>query len=176
VRLAAIHPLLLFLMLRAFSGAECIPISAAREHLGEDQCITGKVLRVKHDRGGVTLLDFCQDSMVCPFTVVTFAHDLKTVGDVNDFQGKVIEVHGLLKEYNGRAEIVLQRTGQLGGEGRRIPPLPKNYDVENKGHYSAGRFSLPKPAYKTSKKRQTTKLPVSIPEDTGSEEEAVTPR
>jgi hypothetical protein len=24
-----------------------------------------------------------------------------------------------------------------------IPPLPKNYDVENRGHYSAGRLGCP---------------------------------
>jgi len=160
--------------LRSLSAAECISISEVHDHLGEDQCVIGKVVHIKHGSGGVTLLEFCQDSMVCPFTVVTFHHDLRNVGDMNELQGRVIEVHGLLKEYDGRAEIVLQRTGQLTGDAARIPPLPKNFDVEYKGHFSAGKFSLPKPAYKTSKKRQTTKLPVNIPEDTGSEAE--TPR
>ncbi len=138
--------------------------------MGEDRCVTGKVLRVKHGSRGVTYFDFCQDSMVCPFTVVIFAHDLKNVGDVSQLQNKVIEVHGPVKEYDGRAEIILQHSRQLSGEGTKIPPLPKSYDVENKGHYSAGKFSLPKPAYKTSKKRQTAKLPIEVPSDTGSVE------
>ena len=159
-----------------FSAAECIPASDARRDVGEEQCIIGKVVHVKHGSGGVTMLEFCQDSMVCPFTVVTFHHDLKNVGDVNELQGRVIEVHGMLKEYNGRAEIVLQRTGQLTGDAARIPTLPKNFDVEKHGRFSAGTFSLPKPAYKTSKKRQTTKLPTNIPEDTGSEGETGIPR
>ena len=167
---------LLAVCLRSLSAAECISISEVHDHLGEDQCVIGKVVHIKHGSGGVTLLEFCQDSMVCPFTVVTFHHDLRNVGDVNELQGRVIEVHGLLKEYDGRAEIVLQRSGQLTSDAARIPPLPKNFDVEYKGHFSAGKFSLPKPAYKTSKKRQTTKLPVDIPEDTGSETETVTPR
>ena len=161
--------LVLGLLLPALGAAECIPITEARLHVGEDQCVTGKVIRVKHGSGGVTSLNFCQDSMVCPFTVVVFPRDLRNVGDVSRLQDRVIEIHGPVKEYDGRAEIVLQRLRQLGGEGARIPPLPKNYDVENKGHYSAGKFSLPRAPYKTSKKRQTAKVPIEVPEDTEPE-------
>jgi hypothetical protein len=159
-------PLLLTLLLTACSAAaDCIPFTEARQHLGEDQCVTGKVLRVKHMGHGVTLFDFCQDSMVCPFTVVVFAHDLKRVGDVSKLQDRMIEIRGPVKEYDGHAEIVLEQSRQLGGEGLRIPPLPKNYDVEKKGHYSAGTFSLPKAAYATSKKKQPAKIPIDIPPD-----------
>jgi hypothetical protein len=154
------------LVFPASSMGDCIPISEARQHIGEDRCITGKVVGIKHAGKGVTLFDFCQNSMVCPFTVVIFPHDLRQIGDVSQLQNKVIEVRGPVKEYDGRAEIVLQQSRQLGGEGIRIPPLPKNYDVENKGHYSAGKFSLPKAPHKTYKKRQPAKLPVEIPEDT----------
>jgi hypothetical protein len=165
-------PLLLALLFPASAVASgCIPIAEARQHIGEDQCVTGKVVRVKHGRD-LTRIDFCQDSMVCPFSVVVFRHDLKHIGDVSQLQNKVIEVHGPVKEYDGRAEIVLQQARQLTGGGQRIPPLPKNYDVENKGHYSAGKFSLPKPAYKTSKKRQTAKLPIGIPSDPGASDDA----
>jgi hypothetical protein len=159
--------ILLTVLLPAPSVAECIPVAEARQHIGEDQCVTGKVVRVKHGRD-LTRIDFCQDSMVCPFTVVVFSHDLKHVGNVSQLQDRVIEIHGPVKEYDGRAEIILQHLRQLGGEGRQIPALPKNYDVENKGHYSAGRFSLPKPAYKTSKKKQVAKIPIDIPIDSDS--------
>ena len=169
-------PLLLTLLFPAFCAADCIPIAEARQHIGEDQCVTGKVIRVKHAGRGVTLFDFCQDSMVCPFTVVVFPHDLKRIGDVSQLQNKVIEVHGPVKEYDGRAEIVLEQLRQLGGEGLGIPRLPKNYDVENKGHYSAGRFSLPKPAYKTSKKKQPAKIPISIPTDSDPVESSGNPQ
>jgi hypothetical protein len=160
--------LLLTVLFPASSAADCIPIAEARQHIGEDQCVSGKVFRVKHAGRGVTLFDFCQDSMVCPFTVVVFAHDLKRIGDVSQLQNKVIEVHGPVKEYDGRAEIVLEQLRQLGGEGLGIPRLPKNYDVENKGHYSAGSFSLPKPAYTTRKKKQPAKIPIGIPPDSDS--------
>lgn len=161
--------LLVILFFSASSAAaDCISVAEARQHIGEDQCVTGKVFRVKHAGRGVTLFDFCQDSMVCPFTVVVFPHDLKRIGDVSQLQNQVIEVHGPVKEYDGRAEIVLQQLRQLGREGLKIPKLPKNYDVENKGHYSAGSFSLPKPAYATHKKKQPAKIPIDIPPDTDS--------
>jgi hypothetical protein len=76
--------------------------------------------------------------MVCAFTVVVFAHDLKRIGDVSQLQNEVIEVHGPVKEYDERPEIVLQQLRHLGGEGLGIPRLPENCDVENKGHYSPG--------------------------------------
>jgi hypothetical protein len=166
-------PLLFTLIFPAFCcAADCIPFTEARQHVGEDRCVTGKVLRVKHMSRGVTLFDFCQDSMVCPFTVVVFPHDLKRIGDVYQLQNRVIEIHGPVKEYDGRAEIVLQQSRQLGGEGLRIPPLPKNYDVEKKGNYSAGSFSLPKPAYATHKKKQPAKIPINVPPDSDSVESA----
>jgi len=151
-----------------FAG-DCIPITEARQHIGEDQCVTGKVLRVKHVGRGVTLFDFCQDSMVCPFTVVVFPHDLKRVGNVSQLQNQVIEIHGPVKEYDGRAEIVLNQLRQLGGTGPRIPPLPKNFDVENKGKYRAGTFSLPKAPYKTYPKKQTAAIPIAVPSDPEAE-------
>jgi hypothetical protein len=169
-------PFLLTLLFPALSTADCIPISEARQHVGEEQCVTGRVVRVKHASRGVTLFDFCQDSMVCPFTVVVFPHDLKRIGDVSQLQDKVIEVHGPVKEYDGRAEIVLQQFRQLGGEGLQIPRLPKNYGVENKGHYSAGTFSLPKPAHTTYKKKQPAKIPTAIPADTDSVESSGPPQ
>lgn len=162
-------PLLLVLIRPASSLGECIPIAEARQHIGEERCVTGKVVRVKHGGRGVTFFDFCQESMVCPFMVVVFASDLKSIGDVRQLENKVIEVHGPVKEYDGRAEIVLKEFRQLGGEGRRIPPLPKSYDVENKGHYSAGRFSLPRATSKPTKKRQTGKVPTEIPTDPESD-------
>jgi hypothetical protein len=37
-----------------------------------------------------------------------------------------------------------------------IPPLPKNYDVENRGHFSAGRLRPTKKPTKTKAKPSTT--------------------
>jgi len=162
ISLSLLFPAFLF-------ASDCIPITEAHLHIGEDQCVTGKVVRVKHLGRGVTRFDFCQDSMVCPFTVVVFPHDLKRIGNVSQLQNQVIEIHGPVKEYDGRAEIVLSQLRQLGGTGLRIPPLPKKFDVENKGKYSAGTFSQPKAPYKTYPKKQTAAIPINVPSDPESE-------
>ena len=155
-------------VLAVFCGpcfGECIPMSEAQAHIGETQCVTGKVFRVKAGARGVTFFDFCEDFRVCPFTVVIFPAHLRDIGDVRPLKDRVVEIHGDIKEYDGRAQIVLSQLRQLGAAAVLVPKLPKNYDVENKGHYSAGTFSLPKPSKTPAKKRQTPTLPIDIPED-----------
>lgn len=129
------------------NASDCIPIQEAGHHIGETKCVTGKVMRVKVGQSGVHFLDFCEDQAACPFTVVVFSHDLKDVGDVRRLAGRNIEIRGLVKIYDGRPEIILNRISQIEGGAAMIPPLPKSYDVENRGHYSAGRrYPSKKPA------------------------------
>ncbi len=130
-------------------ASDCLPIREASQHIGETKCVTGKVLHVKVGARGVHFVDFCEDQMACPFTVVVFPSDLKDVGDVRRLTGQVIEIHGPVKLYDGRAEIILNRVSQLTGGSTLIPPMPKNYDVEKQGHYSAGRMRPTKKPKKT---------------------------
>jgi hypothetical protein len=129
-----------FLLLSATAvfASDCLPIHQAAQHVGETKCITGKVTHVKAGARGIHFIDFCAEQAACPFSVVVFAADLKDVGDVRRLEGHVIEIHGPVKFYNGRAEIILKQVSQLTGGSTLIPPLPKNYDVEKQGHYSAG--------------------------------------
>src|SRR5271169_1098642 len=139
-----------------FAASDCLPILEAKQHVGETKCVTGKVLRVRAGAKGVHFVDFCEDQMACPFTVVVFPHDLKDVGDVRRLAGLVIEIRRPVKLYDGRAEIILNRVSQLTGGSTLIPPLPKNYDVEKQGHYSAGRMRPPKKPAKTKGTPNTT--------------------
>jgi hypothetical protein len=139
----------------AFSS-DCLSIGDAKQHVGENKCVTGKVLRVKVGARGVHFVDFCEDQMACPFTVVVFPSDLKDVGDVRRLAGHVIEIHGPVKLYDGRAEIILSRVSQVSGGSTLIPPMPKNYDVEKQGHYSAGRIRPSKKPKKTKQKPATS--------------------
>jgi hypothetical protein len=138
------------------SAGDCIAIHQAHEHVGETKCVTGKVLNVKVGAKGVHFLDFCEDQMACPFTVVVFPSDLKDVGDVRRLAGHTIEIHGAVKLYDSRAEIILNRISQITGGAAMIPPLPKTYDVENRGHFSAGRLRPSKKPTKTKAKPNTT--------------------
>jgi hypothetical protein len=153
-------PLLTFCLLLAcplisrLCPAECIPFTDAHQHIGSNRCITGKVLRVEEGAKGVTYLDFCEDYRLCPFTVVVFPSDLKHVGDVRQLKDRVVEIHGDVQLYDTRAEIILSRPSQLGRQASLLPPLPKNYDVEKKGHYSSGKFTFPKASKPKRQKQQ----------------------
>jgi hypothetical protein len=150
--------LLILLVAPFLSASDCIPIHEAGQHVGETKCVAGKVLKIKVGLKGVHFLDFCEDQMACPFTVVVFASGLKDVGDVRQLEGRTIEIHGAVKLYDGRAEIILNRISQITGGAAMIPPLPKNYDVENRGHYSAGRLRPTKKPTKTKAKPNTTSI------------------
>jgi hypothetical protein len=153
VRARHLLALLTFLLAPSSARAsDCIPIHDAGQHIGEVKCVTGKVIRVKVGVKSVHFLDFCEDSIACPFTVVVFGHDLKDVGDVRRLAGRTIEIRGTLKVYDGRPEIILSRISQIEGGAAMIPPLPKNYDVENHGHFSAGRLYPSKKPKKTKAK------------------------
>ncbi len=136
---AALFLLLLPATLPSYAS-DCVSISEATKHVGEVKCVEGKVVRVQVGTAGVHYLHFCEDQAACPFYVVVFPHDLKDVGDVRRFAGREIQIRGMLKLYDGRPEIILSRISQVTGGAAMIPPLPKNYDVEYRGHYSAGRF------------------------------------
>ena len=147
----------------AKAATACIPFSDARDHIGATRCIAGKVLRVKQGNGGVHFFDFCEDYRVCPFTVVVFPGDLKKIGDLRQLQGRQIEIEGQVKEYDGRAEIILTHLSQLRGDAAKIPPLPKEYDVERHGNFSAGKSSRPKRAKTSTYKKQSR--PVNVQQD-----------
>jgi hypothetical protein len=151
-----------------FAASDCLGIREAKDHVGEIKCVMGKVLRVKVGAKGVHFVDFCAEQLTCPFTVVVFPRDLKDVGDVRRLAGRMIEIRGPVKLYNGRAEIVLNRVSQLTGGSTLIPPLPKNYDVEKQGHYSAGSI---RPTKKPAKTYSTPNSAATYGNEAGAGEE-----
>jgi DNA/RNA endonuclease YhcR with UshA esterase domain len=127
--------------------------------MGTTKCVSGTVLRVEDGTNGVTFLNFCKDSKACPFAVVVFPGDLRKVGDLRQLEGRQIEIKGTIQDYDGRAQIVLRHTQQLGESAFVVdPPVPTEYDVERHGRYSAGRYSHPKAKKTPSTKRDPPAL------------------
>jgi DNA/RNA endonuclease YhcR with UshA esterase domain len=148
---------------RNSSPSNCVSFAEASQHVGATQCVRGTVLHVEDGRNGVKFLNFCKDK-TCPFTVVVFPADLKKMGDVRQLEGQQIEIKGTIQDYDGRAEIVLRRSQQLGESAFRLfPPVPTDYDVERPGHNSAGKYSRPKAKKKTTKQGQP--LSIEDPEE-----------
>ncbi len=144
----------------------CFSFTEANKQIGKKQCVSGKVLSVSHSPGGMTFLDFCEDYLSCPFTVVVFPEDLHRVGDLNQLIGKTVEVSGKIKDYDGRAEIVLEGSQQLvGGEVKKLPPVPKEFDVERQGKFSPGTFHAPKnrKTRRPRSQRSETHIDVEVP-------------
>lgn len=161
---SGILTLLILSLARTTSAAECIPFEQADRHIGERQCVTGKVVRVEQGARGVHYLDFCEDYRSCPFSVVVFSSDLKRIGDLRPLTGKVIQIRGEIQEYDDRAEIILENARQLGGTAAKLPALPRNFDVEQRGRFSAGRFHASH-GRSTRKKRQQPTLPIDVESD-----------
>jgi hypothetical protein len=145
--------LLLPLVARADDIAACIPFDQAAKHVGQKHCVTGRVLHVKQTQNA-TFLDFCTDYRVCPFTVVAFRGDLRRIGDLRHLAGQIVQIEGKIEDYEGRAEIQLENVRQLLGAAGKLPPLPKAYDVTQRGHASAGDYTLPRSKRRPSRKRQ----------------------
>lgn len=143
----------------SLSEGECLSIEQTKNKTGARACVSAKVLKVVAGRG-VHFLDFCEDYTKCPFTVVVFDRDLRDVGDVRQLEGKTIEIHGKIVQYEGRSEIVLRDAAQLKGGSPKLPPVPKSYDAERRGNFSA----TAKSSGATSAKKE--KRPTRAPRDT----------
>ncbi|MGH9511927.1 MAG: hypothetical protein ACRD2U_07295 [Terriglobales bacterium] len=154
---------LLFLAFLPFSFAGCIPFSEAPQHVGETRCIKGKVLHIDESQPGFQSLSFCDSGEGCAFTVLVPAADQDTIASLRKLRGKTIKLHGLVKESNGEAQMVLD-SKQLSPENSEMPSFMKTYDVEERGHYSAGTSHAPK-SKRVYTKKQTATMPADIPED-----------
>ncbi|MGE5204100.1 MAG: hypothetical protein ACM3PW_00685 [Chlamydiota bacterium] len=157
------------LLLATPAGADCIPIQRAPQHIGDSLCVAGRVFQVKEGPSGTTFLNFCADYRTCPFTVVVFPRDLHHVGDVRQLAGKEIEIHGKIQAYDGRPEIILRRARQLHGAAAKLPPIPKEYDVERRNRYRAGKWQHPKSSRQPAERPEGSRggIPVEEPPDPG---------
>ena len=147
--------LLLVLCFSAPAFSQCISISDAAQHVGKKTCVTAKVLKVTENENGAFLLTFCPDSQPCPFVVRVFPADLAYVGDVRQLSGKEIEITGKIQKWNRLAEIILRDSDQLNREFAKLPPFPKAYDVENRGHVNPGEFKGEKTTKRSEKRPKT---------------------
>jgi hypothetical protein len=89
-----------------------IDFAEAKNHIGENAIVRGKVVKTYTAKSGVSFLDFCSNYKTCPFTAVIFASDLDKFGDLKQFEREV-KINGLIKTYNGKAEIIINERDQI---------------------------------------------------------------
>jgi len=92
---------------------KCISYDQAGNFIGQKKCIYGKVINVYTSKKGTTFFDFCQDYKNCPFSAVIFKSDAAKFSNLEKYQGRIIEVTGLVKTYQGRPEIIINEPEQI---------------------------------------------------------------
>ncbi|MHB8578975.1 MAG: hypothetical protein ACYDA4_03830 [Ignavibacteriaceae bacterium] len=90
-----------------------IPASQAKNHIGENETVTGLDSQVYHSRGGTYFLNIDGDYPGNTFTAIIFKSDVKKFKDIDSNVGKEVEVKGKIKEYNGKPEIILKSESQI---------------------------------------------------------------
>ncbi len=93
--------------------AGCASYLDAGKFIGEEKCVTGKVDNIYVSSGGTTFFDFCPDYKTCAFSAVIFKSDSFNFPEAKQYQGKTVEITGLVKTYQGRPEIILNNADQI---------------------------------------------------------------
>jgi len=93
-------------------AAKRIDYTEAPNHVGEYVCVVGKVDHVSRPKE-TTFLNFCPDYKTCPFGAVIFRADEYKFPNPEQYEGKTVEITGLIKSYQGRPEIILKEPGQI---------------------------------------------------------------
>jgi hypothetical protein len=94
-------------------GENCVSYAEAGNFVGENKCVFGKIDDVYTSSGGTVFFDFCPDYKTCPFSAVIFKPDSPGFPDLEQYQGKTVEITGLVKTYQGRPEIILNDASQI---------------------------------------------------------------
>lgn len=89
-----------------------IPANAAKDHIGEQKTVTGKIVEVNRAEKLVRL-NLDQPFPRQTFTIVIFASQTNQFQDLDALQGKTIEVSGKITEYRQRPQMVLTSTNQI---------------------------------------------------------------
>ena len=92
---------------------QCFSYTKAAQHIGEYGCVRGKVDHIYVSKKGNAFLDFCKDYRTCPFSAVIFKSQLKSFPKIKTYEGKIVSISGLIKVYQGRAEIVIDKPSQI---------------------------------------------------------------
>ncbi len=91
----------------------CVSIEDAGDYVGREICVSGKLLKVYTSKSGTTFLDFCENYQACPFTAVIFKSDYGKFSNLQELEGGVVAIKGLVKTYKGRPEIIINGPSQI---------------------------------------------------------------
>jgi DNA/RNA endonuclease YhcR with UshA esterase domain len=89
----------------------------AARHVGERAAVSGTVVDTYTSQKGTVFFDFCQSYKTCPFAAMISASTLakypSQFSNLDDYDGKRVTVTGIIKSYQGQAEIFIDDPSQL---------------------------------------------------------------
>lgn len=91
----------------------CLKLKAASEHVGETQCIEGKLDHLYTSKKGTVFLNFCPSYQTCPFQAVIFASDAPKFSQLSKLKGQLVQMTGLITTYQGKAEMIIHGPNQI---------------------------------------------------------------
>lgn len=90
-----------------------IDFKEASNHIGEYATVRGRVDNVFTSAKGNTFLNFCPNYKTCPFSATIFNSDSYKFANLKQYEGRIVEITGLIKTYQGRAEIIINDPSQI---------------------------------------------------------------
>lgn len=105
----------------------CVTTDEAARMLHKDICLTAHVYEVVRLADGTRFLDVCPPATPdagCRFTIVSYAQDRDTVGELAKYRNMNVEIRGTVQPMHGRAELVLSHARQFHGGQPRFRPNP----------------------------------------------------
>lgn len=86
----------------------------AAKYIGKTVTVEGRVSEVKFDdRSGVTFIDMGGRYPNHTFTGIIFSDSTGKFPDVASYEGRIIGVTGMVRDYKGKPEIILRNPGQI---------------------------------------------------------------
>ena len=92
---------------------ECLKLKEASQHVGETQCVEGKLDHLYTSQKGTVFLSFCPNYQTCSFQAVIFSSDAQKFPDLQKLEGHLIQITGLVRTYQGKAEIIIHDQTQI---------------------------------------------------------------
>jgi hypothetical protein len=109
--------LLVFLLLASKADVmdSVVRDSAAMSHIGQIVTLDCNVVNVKLAHNGIVFVDCGGLYPNMQASLVVFANNAGPMVDLEQYKGKHVLVHGMLKLYKGKPEIILNSQAQIQG-------------------------------------------------------------
>jgi DNA/RNA endonuclease YhcR with UshA esterase domain len=104
----------LFVLISSYTYAQKVyTVEEAKNHLDETVIIKGEVSQISIIKSGVVYFNMGGKFPDNKFSAVIMKKNVSKFDNVKDYEGKIVEIKGYLKEYKGKPEIIVEEKDQV---------------------------------------------------------------